>query len=343
MSSKRKAIAILGGGSFGTAIANISAEAGQTTYLWMRSEESVQEINRTRVNERYLPGLTLHENLHATSDLKLALQEAYLVFFAIPSKSFREVVKSAKSYIDSDQWVVSTTKGIEPGTLNLMSDILHGEFPDCEVGVMGGPNLAKEIAKHELTATVIASESSALRQGVQKALGCSYFRVYASADVNGVELGGTLKNIYAIMAGVVAAKGLGENTIAMLLTRSLAEMGRFAQKQGANPMTFLGLSGVGDLIATCSSPLSRNYRVGFALGEGKSLEDAVDELGEVAEGVNTLAQVKRHADDNDIYMPLVQGLYELVYNKVPLSNIIEKLMSAEQNTDVEFTLSREEV
>lgn len=336
-------IAVLGGGSFGTAIANIAAEFGVKAYLWMRSDVAVKEINETRENAKYLPDLILHNNLIPTTSLEEAIQKAQIIFFAIPSKSFRTVVENAKEFIRPDQYIVSTTKGIEPGTLNLMSDILHSELPDCPYGVMGGPNLAKEIAKRELTATVIASEHSGLRNAVQDILGCKYFRVYASADVYGVELGGALKNIYAIMAGIVAAKGLGENTVAMLLTRSLAEMGRFAQHQGANPLTFLGLAGVGDLIATCSSPLSRNYRVGFAFGSGKTLEEAVEELGEVAEGVNTLAQVKRYADENNIYMPLVQGLYQMIYNKVPLSLVIEKLMSGEQNTDVEFTLSKEDV
>jgi glycerol-3-phosphate dehydrogenase (NAD(P)+) len=343
MSQRKSAIAVLGGGSFGTAIANIAAEAGIKTYLWMRSEETVKAIQDTRINTKYLPDLKLHDNLIPTSSLTEAISDAYCVFYAIPSKSFRSVVESTKEHLSPDQWVVSTTKGIEPGTLNLMSDILRAELPEFKVGVLGGPNLAKEIAKHELTATVIASESSELRKGVQDALGCSYFRVYASADVYGVELGGALKNIYAIIAGVAAAKGLGENTIAMLLTRSLAEMGRFAETQGANPLTFLGLSGVGDLIATCSSPLSRNYRVGYAFGKGKTLEEAVEELGEVAEGVNTLSQVKRYADDNDIYMPLVQGLYMMIHKQVPLSTIIDKLMSGEQNTDVEFTLAKHEV
>lgn len=343
MTETQPVIAVLGGGSFGTAIANIAAEAGVKAYLWMRSEATVEEIKATRENTKYLPGLMLHENLIPTSSLVEAIQSAEIIFFAIPSKSFRTVVESAKEYIRPEQFIVSTTKGIEPGTLNLMSDILHTELPDCPYGVMGGPNLAKEIAKHELTATVIASEHSGLRNSVQDILSCAYFRVYANADVYGVELGGALKNIYAIMAGIVAAKGLGENTVAMLLTRSLAEMGRFAQHQGANPLTFLGLAGVGDLIATCSSPLSRNYRVGFAFGSGKTLEEAVEELGEVAEGVNTLAQVKRFADENTIYMPLVQGLYEIIYNKVPLSLVIKKLMSGEQNTDVEFTLSKEDV
>ncbi|KZZ51011.1 glycerol-3-phosphate dehydrogenase, partial [Oleiphilus sp. HI0118] len=286
-----KRIAVLGGGSFGTVIANIAAENGYIVTLWMRSEEAVQQITDSRINQRYLPDLVLHENLNATTDLKLAITDAQLIFFAIPSKSFRDVVERVSGYVDSDQMVISTTKGIEPGTLNLMSDILRAELPHNRVGVMGGPNLAKEIAKHEITATVIASEDSDLRRIVQETLSCLYFRVYASADVYGVELGGALKNIYAIISGIAAAKKLGENTIAMLLTRSLAEMGRFAETQGANPMTFLGLSGVGDLIATACSPLSRNYRVGYAFGEGRNLDEAVAELGEVAEGVNTLKQV----------------------------------------------------
>ena len=341
--SYSKRIAVLGGGSFGTAIANIAAEYGVLTHLWMRNEQVVEEIRVSRKNKKYLPDLVLHENLIPTTDLSKALEGASLIFFSIPSKSFREVVQSVKGLVEPEQCVISTTKGIEPGTLNLMSDILKHELPECSRGVMGGPNLAKEIARHELTATVIASEDSALRQEVQNTLGCSYFRVYASADIYGVELGGALKNIYAIMAGIVAAKKLGENTTAMLLTRSLAEMGRFAEKQGANPMTFLGLSGVGDLIATCSSPLSRNYRVGFAFGSGQSLEDAIETLGEVAEGVNTLVQVKRFADENEIYMPLVQGLYQVIYKQVPLSDVIKHLMAGEQNSDVEFTLSKDDV
>jgi len=339
--SENMRIAVLGGGSFGTVIANIAAENGCQVRLWMRNEDTVKTIQSTRSNEKYLPGLMLHENLHATTNLSEAILNAEIVFFAIPSKSFRKVVETVNDLIEPTQMVVSTTKGIEPNSLNMMSDVLRSELPQCAYGVLGGPNLAKEIAKHELTATVIASESSDLRQSVQKALGCAYFRVYASADVSGVELGGALKNIYAIMAGIVAAKGLGENTTSMLLTRSLAEMGRFAQFQGANPMTFLGLAGVGDLIATCSSPLSRNYRVGFAFGSGKNLEQAVDELGEVAEGVNTLVQIKRYADEQEIYMPLVQGLYKVIYEGVPLAMVISQLMAGEQNSDVEFTLPKE--
>ncbi len=341
--SDAQTIAVLGGGSFGTVIADIAAENGHEVRLWVRRPEMAVAIQTQRENARYLPGLKLHNNLTANSDLREVVADATLVFFAVPSKSFRNVVQQARAFIGPSQRLISTTKGIEPGTLNLMSDVLKDEFPENPIGVMGGPNLAKEIARRELTATVIASALSDLRQTVQTVLGCGHFRVYASADVYGVELGGALKNIYAIMAGIVAAKGLGENTVAMLLTRSLAEMGRFAQARGANPMTFLGLSGVGDLIATCSSPLSRNYRVGYALGEGRSLDDAVEELGEVAEGVNTLIQVKRCADEQGIYMPLVQGLYSIIHEQVPLAEVIVQLMSAEQSSDVEFTLAKHEI
>ena len=336
-------IAVLGGGSFGTVIANIAAENGHLVKLWMRSQSAADAITKHRINQKYLPSLTLDKNLGACTSLAEALDGASIIFFSVPSKSFRSVVSQAKEFITPSQMLVSTTKGIEPDSLNMMTDVLRSELPDNPLGVLSGPNLAKEIALHELTASVIASEVSDLRQEVQKVLGCGYFRVYASADVQGVELGGALKNIYAVMAGIVAAKKLGENTSAMLLTRSLAEMGRFAVAQGANPMTFLGLAGVGDLIATCSSPLSRNYRVGFAFGEGRSLDEAVKELGEVAEGVNTLVQIKRCADEQSIYMPLVQGLYHVIFEQVPVEKVIAQLMLGEQNSDVEFTLPKHEI
>jgi glycerol-3-phosphate dehydrogenase (NAD(P)+) len=192
------------------------------------------------------------------------------------------------------------------------------------------------------TATVIASDNAALRERVQALLANKYFRVYASNDMFGVELGGALKNIYAIISGLAAALGMGENTRSMLITRSLAEMSRFAVQLGANPMTFIGLAGVGDLIATCMSPLSRNYRVGYALGKGDSLEQVVAELGEVAEGVNTLKLVKQKADELDIYMPLMNGLYQVIFNNLAIADVVEALMENNQSSDVEFILPRVE-
>ncbi|UTW13290.1 NAD(P)H-dependent glycerol-3-phosphate dehydrogenase [Marinobacterium rhizophilum] len=333
-------VTVLGGGSFGTVLANIMAEKGIQVRLWMRDAQQVENVRQNRENSKYLPGYALAASLEAHASLATALEGAELVFVAIPSGGFRAVVQEASAYMQPGQMVVSTTKGIEAETFSLMSEILGDELPDARIGVLSGPNLAKEVAAQQLTATVIASENEELRERVQKTLHTAYFRVYASTDMYGVELGGALKNIYAIAAGMSNALGMGENTRSMLMTRSLAEMSRFAVSMGANPLTFLGLAGVGDLIVTCMSPLSRNYRVGFALGEGKSLEQAVEALGEVAEGVNTLHRVKDKADQLGIYMPLVAGLYEVVFNHAPAAAVAKMLMLNEQSSDVEFVLPR---
>ncbi|MGB0734171.1 MAG: NAD(P)H-dependent glycerol-3-phosphate dehydrogenase, partial [Pontibacterium sp.] len=329
---------VLGGGSFGTAIANMVAENGYETALWVRSAEQAQTINQTKENARYLPGYNLAERIVATNDMATAITGAQLIFVSIPSSGFRSVVKQLSPYLMPDQMVISTTKGIEPDSFNLMSEILTSELNTANIGVISGPNLAKEIAQRQLTATVIASPNKQLRDTVQAVMHNAYFRVYASDDTYGVELGGTLKNIYAIATGLSTALGMGENTRSMLMTRSLAEMSRFAVSMGANPMTFIGLAGVGDLMVTCMSPLSRNYRVGRALGEGKTLEEAVEALGQVAEGVNTLKQVKSKAQEMEIYMPLVWALHAVVFDKAPISEVVKNLMANEQGSDVEFVL-----
>lgn len=340
--SQASHIAVLGGGSFGTVIANIMAEKGLSVRLWMRDQERVNTINNTHTNPRYLPDYPLAKGLEATSDLDYALVGAEAVFLSVPSHAVRDVMQQASASLTPDQLLISTTKGIEAQTFKLMSEIIASERPKARIGVLSGPNLAKEIARKQLTATVIASQDEHLRSRVQQLLHSPYFRVYASTDTYGVELGGTLKNIYAIAAGMSASLGMGENTRSMLMTRSLAEMSRFAVSMGANPMTFLGLAGVGDLIVTCMSPLSRNYRVGYALGEGKSLEEAVSVLGEVAEGVNTLRQVRDKAEEKEIYMPLVSGLFEVVFNGAPVAEVARNMMTNVQSSDVEFVLPRED-
>lgn len=333
-------VTVIGGGSFGTVLANIVAHNGFPVRLWLRDQALAQEMRQTRVNGRYVPGLHLHEALEIVTDLSGCISDADTVIFSVPSKAFKGVLEHVKSYINPQQHLVTTAKGIEAENFLLMSQILEGYFPDNPIGVISGPNLAKEVAAKQLTGTVIASHNQALRQQVQDLLQCHYFRVYASNDPYGTELGGALKNIYAIAAGLGAALGMGENTRSMLLTRSLAEMSRLAVHMGANPMTFLGLAGVGDLIVTCMSPLSRNYRVGYALGKGKGLEEAIAELGEVAEGVNTLALVKKKADQLQVNMPLVDGLYALVYQGADVASVAQSLMTREQNSDVEFVLKR---
>ena len=333
-------VAVLGGGSFGTAIANLVAENSHEVRLWLRNEERAAEINLQRMNSQYLPDLILNERVSASTELADVVADADYIFVAVPSKSIRQVAVQLRQTISKKSQLISLTKGLEADTYKLMSQVLAEELPGFALGVMSGPNLAKEIAEKQLTATVFASESTELVARVQKLLHCSYFRVYASTDMYGVELGGALKNCYAIMCGMAAALGCGQNTIGMLVTRSLAEMSRYAVKLGADPMTFLGLAGVGDLIVTCMSPLSRNYRVGFALGEGKKLDAIIDELGQVAEGINTLQLVKAQAENMQVYMPLVNGMFDILHNGKSIADVVDQLMLGEQNDDVEFAVTQ---
>lgn len=333
--TQQQSIAVLGGGSFGTAIANLLGENGKSVQQWMRDPEQAEVIRANRENPRYLKGVKIHPGVEPTTDLDAVLASCELIFVAIPSSALRKVLEPVAGQLKG-RMLVSLTKGIEAQSFLLMSQILEDIAPEARIGVLSGPNLAREVADHALTATVVASEDAELCQQVQAALHGKTFRVYASADRFGVELGGALKNVYAIIAGMAAALGMGENTKSMLITRALAEMTRFAVKLGANPMTFLGLAGVGDLIVTCSSPKSRNYQVGHALGEGLSLEDAVARLGEVAEGVNTLKVLKARAEELQVYMPLVAGLHAILFEGRTLAQVIEALMRAEPKTDVDF-------
>lgn len=335
-------IAVLGGGSFGTAMANLSARNGCDTCMWIRDAAAAEEMRQTHRNVRYLPDYPLEENLQFSSDLKDVIPNRDIIFVAIPSHSFRSVLKQIAPMI-SGQAVVSLTKGVEAETFCLMSDIIQQELPEVAYGVLSGPNLAKEIVAGMPAGTVIASPSEALRNAVQDALHSAVFRVFANSDVHGVELGGALKNIYAVAMGMGAAYNLGENTRSMLLTRALAEMSRFAVKMGANPLTFLGLSGVGDLFATCSSPLSRNYQIGYALGQGQSLEEATASLGQTAEGINTIRQVHALAKKLDVYMPITAALYEVIFEGKPPLGIALSMMQTGHRSDVEFVLPHEQV
>ena len=336
-------ISVIGGGSFGTVIANITAENGHDVSFWMRSESQAADLNRDHENAQYLPGYSLSERLVATADMAAAVADSQLIFVAVPSSSFRQVVRDVMKHAAADVILISTTKGIEAGSFMLMSQILMQEAPEAKVGVLSGPNLAKEIASKYLTGTVIASNHEEVREIVKNVLKSEFFRVYTNDDMFGVELGGSLKNIYAIIAGMAAALGMGYNTNSMLVTRSLAEMARFAKELGADPMTFLGLAGVGDLVVTCSTPLSRNYRIGFSLGQGKSIEEAKAELGQVAEGVNTVKLVKEKADELGVYMPLAAGLYNIIYGNESMQNIISSLMGGEQALDVEFAANKDKI
>lgn len=333
-------LAFLGGGSFGTAMANLAARNGCDATLWVRDKRTVKSMTKLHMNKKYLPGYKLDERLKYSHDLEATVKDKDIIFLAVPSLAFRETLKNIAPFM-TGQSLVSLTKGMEKDTFALMSDIIKDELPEVNFGVMSGPNLAIEIMKNMPSATVIASDSEPLRHAVQAALHSAFFRVFASDDVRGVELGGALKNIYAIAMGMAAAYEVGENTKAMLLTRALAEMSRFGVETGANPLTFLGLAGVGDLYATCSSELSRNYRIGNMLGRGMSIDAAVKKLGQTAEGVNTIQQVHEKATKEGIYMPITHALYAVIYEDKAALGVALQLMEAGFRSDVEFVMAHD--
>lgn len=330
-------IAVLGGGSFGTAMANIAVKNGCQVIQWVRDTETAQTLQKTHINKKYLPNHKLDERLTFSDDLAISVKGRDLIFVVVPSSAVRETLRAIAPHI-THQAVISLTKGIEKGTFSLMSDIIQEELPQVAFGVMSGPNLAVEIMDNMPTATVIASASEPLRVAVQSALHSAFFRVFASDDVKGVELGGALKNIYAVAMGMANAYGVGENTKALLLTRALAEMSRFGVAVGANPLTFLGLAGVGDLYATCNSSLSRNYQIGHMLGKNIPLDVAIKKLGQTAEGVNTIAQVHEKARELGVYMPITHALYAVLYEQKSALGVALNLMETGFRSDVEFVM-----
>lgn len=334
---KKKKIAVLGGGSWGTVLANLASLNGSEVVLWMRDRRVAEFINVKNENQKYLPGYKLNKSLLASCDLA-DIKSSELVLFCVPSDSFREVFLKSSKFISDKAYLVSAAKGVEEEGFVLMSNILEGnKQKEQGIGVLSGPNLAKEIALGQLTGTVIASKNEKLQNDVVKIFSSKNFKVYTSKDPYGVELGGALKNIYAIACGIADGLNSGENTIGMIMTRGLAEMSRFAVNQGANPMTFLGLSGVGDLITTCASPLSRNHAFGKLIGEGLSVDDAKTKIGQTTEGIKTLRVVWKKAKEETVPMPIVDSLYKLIYKNEDLNNSIEKVLGTDQLKDVEFS------
>lgn len=329
-------IGVIGGGSFGSVLADMIGTKGYPVLHWYRSEASAANFNASRENRKYLPGITLSDKITATGDLEQVVRSSKLLIISVPSQYFREVSHRLGTWANNTHMLVSTTKGIEANSFKLMTEILLEETQCQMVGALSGPNLAKEIVAKKPSGTVIASRSDEVILKVQEVLSGPYFRVYSNHDVYGVELGGVLKNVYAIATGLATALKMGDNTIGMLITRALAEMCRFAAKMGSNPMTFLGLAGVGDLVTTCTSPLSRNFRIGLLIGEGATLEEAVNRIGEVAEGVHTISVVKQKALQLGIRMHILEGLHALLFEGKDLPAVLQQLMNVPQMEDVEF-------
>ncbi|RYG53581.1 NAD(P)-dependent glycerol-3-phosphate dehydrogenase, partial [bacterium] len=308
--SSRSIVAIVGGGAWGSVLASLIGRNAHEVRVWVRDEESAREMNAGKSAPRYLTDFRFPETVRIMSDIERVLNgEPNVVIWALPAKAGRERAKEFAKYFNGSELVLHATKGIEEGSMKRVSQILVEELPLRRVGVISGPNLAQEIAREEPAATVIASAFDEVVQVGTDLLKNPFFRVYPASDVAGVEWAGTLKNIYAIASGMLDALNYGQNARSLLLTRGLAEMVRFGVVMGADAGTFLGLAGVGDLMATCSSPLSRNYRVGVSLAQGNSLDQALTELQLTAEGVRTTQIVAEFARERRIPMPIADALY----------------------------------
>ena len=331
-------VAVLGGGSFGTVLANIAASNGSDVSLWVRDSEQALRINSEGANTDYHPELQLSSNIEASEKLDEVVNNASIVLIATPSLIFENIVQRITPYIEEGAHIISCTKGIKLDPFRSMSDIISANINSNtnSVGVLSGPNLAREIAEKKIAGTVIASSSNELIRDVKITLSSDTFKVYSSNDVQGVELAGALKNIYAIICGMADSLNVGENAVGLILTRSMAEMSRFAVAKGADPITFLGLSGMGDLVATCTSNLSRNFQLGFNLGSGLSLEESKDKVGQVAEGIRTLEVIKDESSRLNINMPLVDSLYNIIYNESSANTLINDLVNNPHEVDVEF-------
>ncbi|MFD2672880.1 NAD(P)H-dependent glycerol-3-phosphate dehydrogenase [Marinicrinis sediminis] len=332
-----KKAAVLVAGSWGTALASVLADNQYAVQMWTRNEQQANEINCNHTNPRFLPDVVLSSAISATTDMEEAMQDAELVLVAAPSHAMREVVKQCKPYYRKGMLIVHATKGFEPGTLKRMSEVIIEELPDCrsELSVLSGPSHAEEVIQKSPTTIVIASYNKASAERTQDAFITPYFRVYTNPDMTGVEVGGALKNIIAVCTGLANGLGLGDNAKAALMTRGLAEMGRLGMAMGAHPLTFAGLAGVGDLIVTCTSQHSRNWRAGYMLGQGKALQDVLSSMGMVVEGVKTTQAAYQLSRLYKVEMPITDQLYEVLWNGKNPKTAVEDLMGRMKTHEME--------
>lgn len=322
-------VAVMGAGSFGTVLGMIATDAGGEATIWARGPEIVESINRDHENPEYHPGLMLPPTLCATADPVDALRGAEVVILAVPAQSLRENLQSWCAAIPPDALVVSVIKGIEQGTALRMSQVVEevGQIPPDRVCVVSGPNLAREIAQRQPTATTVACASEQNARRLADALRTAYFRPYWTPDVVGAEISGSVKNVIALANGLAYGMGFGENSQASLITRGLAEMTRLGHALGARELTFLGLAGVGDLIATCTSPLSRNRTFGENLGRGFSVEETIERTRQTCEGVKSCTAIAQLAADHGVEMPITEQVVRVVKDGMHPREVLTNLMS----------------
>jgi glycerol-3-phosphate dehydrogenase (NAD(P)+) len=329
-------IAVVGAGSWGTALAAVAADKGVDTILWARREELAEAIASRHENPDYLSGVELPPSLQATHDLERALSSASIAVMGVPSHAFRGIFREVAPLLPPEVPIVSLTKGIEQDSLKRMSEVMVEEAdldPD-RVAALSGPNLAREVAGRQPSATVVACSDEETARGLQSAFMARYFRVYTNPDVVGVELGGSMKNVIAIAAGIAAGMGFGDNAKASLITRGLAEIARLGVAMGGNPLTFAGLAGMGDLVATCYSQLSRNRTVGEQLGKGRRLDDIIGEMNMVAEGVKSSKPLCAMAERHGVEVPIAQHVVRVLYEGISPEDMVLSLMLREAKPEL---------
>ena len=319
-------MAVVGAGSWGTTVANAVAK-NQSTMLWARRNELADQIATRHENSDYLPGITLVESLKCSSQLKDVVANASIVMMAVPSNGFRDVATQVAKYIDAQVPIVSLAKGLERDSLKRMSEVVRELMPQNVVAVLTGPNLAHEIMAGQPGATVVACSDEQIAKQIQKTVSSSTLRVYTNDDVVGCEIAGVIKNVIAIAAGIVEGMGFGDNSKATLITRGVAEMSRLGVALGANPNTFMGLAGLGDVVATCASAKSRNTAVGVRLGRGESIATITQSMSMVAEGVRSSLSVLQLAQRCNIEMPITEQVAAVCEGKTNAKDALVQLMA----------------
>ncbi len=333
-----KNVIVLGAGSWGTALAMVLADNGYRVRLWAHKLQQINEINNLHTNEKYLPGVTLSKNIIGYSSLEEALEEAETIILAVPTKAIREVMKQIRGIITKPITIVHVSKGIEPDTFKRVSEVIKEELPSellVNVVVLSGPSHAEEVSKRQPTTVTVACEDLNAAEKIQDMFINQHLRVYTNPDIIGVEIGGALKNIIAISAGITDGLGYGDNAKAALITRGLAEIARLGVAMGANPLTFAGLTGIGDLIVTCTSIHSRNWRAGNLLGKGQSLEDVLENMGMVVEGVRTTKAAYQLAKKMNVSMPITDALYDVLFNQKNPKEAVDVLMARGKTHEME--------
>lgn len=325
-------IAVIGAGSWGTTLSCLLSEKGYDVSLWVYEKELAEEIKKKRVNSLYLPDHPLPDSIVVTDDLENAINKAMFIVSAVPSQHVRRIMGNAIPFLRKEAVIISVSKGIERGSLLTISSVIR-ELTPHRIAVLSGPSFAKEVIKKLPTAVTIASEDKALSLLLQEIFNTPYFRVYTHDDILGVELGGALKNVMAIAAGISDGLGLGYNARAALITRGLSEMKRLGRAMGAKEKTFSGLSGIGDLVLTCTANLSRNYTLGYRLGKGESLKEILSGMRSVVEGIDTAESAYELSKRYIVPMPIVEQVYLVLYKDKPPSEAVEELMNRTLKTE----------